>query len=36
VDPETEFSAALDCAELSPDVEIIENHGEIEDWSDWK
>ena len=36
VNPEKEFSAALDCAEQLPDVEVIENPEEIEDWSDWE
>jgi len=35
VNPEKEFSAALDCAEQFPDTEIIENPEEIEDWLDW-
>ncbi len=34
--PEKEFSAALDCAEQFPDIEVIENSEEIEDWSDWE
>jgi hypothetical protein len=36
VDLEKEFSAALDCAELFPNIEIFENPEEIEDWSDWE
>ena len=36
VDLEKEFSAALDCAEQFPDIEVIENPEEIEDWSDWE
>ena len=36
VNPEKEFSAALDCAEQFPDVEIFENPEAIEDWSDWE
>jgi len=36
VNPEKEFSAALDCAEQFPDIEVIENSEEIEDWSDWE
>ena len=36
VDLETEFSAALDCAELFPDIEVTENPEEIEDWLDWE
>ena len=36
VNPEEEFSAALDCAEQFPDIEIFENPEEIEDWPDWE
>ena len=36
VNPEKEFSAALDCAEQFPDIEILENPEEIEDWTDWE
>ena len=36
VNPEKEFSAALDCAEQFPDFEILENPEELEDWTDWE
>ena len=36
VNPEKEFSAALDCAEQFPDIEILENPEELEDWTDWE
>jgi hypothetical protein len=36
VNPEKEFSAALDCAEQFPDIEVTENPEEIEDWLDWE
>jgi hypothetical protein len=36
VNPEKEFSAVLDSAEQFPDIEVIENPEEVEDWSDWE
>jgi hypothetical protein len=36
VDLEAEFSVALYCAELFPDLDVFEDPEVVEDWSDWQ